>query len=169
MLTTLRLHTCSALARAGKSVLVLDAADSYGASWSSLSGQDHVHCLVNRHLEQQQLQGQQDQSETGAAGASQIDQGQAAQPADAQRTANADSTLSHVQQSPTTVELKTVQPYGSLHGSVALYTHPEVDAALANKQLIIDLAPKVGCYPATTAQGVSLLPSVPHIGGRISQ
>jgi RAB protein geranylgeranyltransferase component A len=121
------MHACSALARAGKSVLLLDSTESYGGSWASLSGPDYVHSLINRHLEHQlSLKQHKEQQEQ---------QQGAASPDDADRSSSAACRIA----------LRAVQPLEGVSG-VALYTHPEVEAALENKQLLMDLAPKVGWH-----------------------
>jgi hypothetical protein len=73
---------------------VLDAAESYGSSWASLSGADFVHQALNSSLQQ-------------------------AQPGPGQQ-----------------------QQLGGLQ-DCSVYTHPRLEAALDNKGLIIDLAPRV--------------------------
>lgn len=81
-------------------MLVLDAAESYGSSWASLSGADFVHQALNKSLQQ-------------------------AQPASGQQQ-----------------QLDGLQ-------DCSLYTHPRLEAALDNKGLIIDLAPRVRGAAAT--------------------
>eukprot|EP00878_Enallax_costatus_P021007 GHUV01022224.1.p1 GENE.GHUV01022224.1~~GHUV01022224.1.p1 ORF type:complete len:170 (+),score=48.11 GHUV01022224.1:431-940(+) len=137
----------SALARAGNTVLVLDAADSYGASWSSLNGADFVHNLLNRQLEQPPPQPNPDdaaQSKTTPERVQQHQTRSSAAPAAAapQSGATQDSKLMHGNNADV-FALHPVRPFVSLCSSAALYTHPEVEKVLENKQLIIDLAPKV--------------------------
>jgi RAB protein geranylgeranyltransferase component A len=118
------MHACSALARAGKSVLLLDSTESYGGSWASLSGPDYVHGLINRQLEHQLfLQQQQEQQQEQQQGAARPDE---------------DGSSSAACR----VMLRAVQPLEGASG-VSLYTHPDVEQALENKQLLMDLAPKV--------------------------
>ncbi|WIA12964.1 hypothetical protein OEZ85_006578 [Tetradesmus obliquus] len=123
----------SALARAGKSVLLLDSTESYGGSWATLSGPDYVHSLINRQLQhqlsakqQQQQQQQQEQQEQ--------QQRQRAAPS----PDGAGSSCSSM----SSIALQAVQPLAGVSG-VSLYTHADVEPALENKQLLMDLAPRV--------------------------
>lgn len=120
---------CSALARAGKSVLLLDSTESYGGSWASLSGPDYVHSLVSRQLEHQlSVKQQQQQKEK--------QHQQEQQDAPSRHNDGSSSAACRI-------ALHAVQPHAGVSG-VSLYTYPEVEQALENKQLLIDLAPKVG-------------------------
>lgn len=123
------LCTCSALARAGKSVLLLDSTESYGASWATLSGSDFVHTLINRQLQRQQQQHSEQQ------------QPQQQEPEGPQK---------QQQQLPGAVRI-ALQQLEQLHGvhGCSLFTHPQVEEALADKGLLIDLAPKVSRHNHT--------------------
>jgi hypothetical protein len=123
------MRTCSALARAGKSVLLLDSTESYGGSWASLSGPDYVHGLINRQLEYQLSAKQQQQQQ-------QQQQGQQQQDAPSQEGAGSSSS-EHC-----SIALHAVHPLLGASG-VSLYTHPDVEQALENKHLLMDLAPRV--------------------------
>jgi RAB protein geranylgeranyltransferase component A len=116
------MYVCSALARAGKSVLLLDSTESYGGSWATLSGPDYVHSIITRHLEHQLAAKQQQQ-----------------QDAPHQECAGSSSSSSSTASS---IALRAVQPLAGASG-VSLYTHPDVEQALENKQLLMDLAPRV--------------------------
>lgn len=121
-------------------MLVLDAADSYGASWSSLSGTDFVHHLMNRHLER----GSQSPLHSDAAHALQNQELAQQQTASATPTTvppqNADT---QDDRHPALVQMHSVRPLVNLCGSAALYMHATVEQLLENRQLIIDLAPRV--------------------------
>ncbi|WIA33109.1 hypothetical protein OEZ86_006262 [Tetradesmus obliquus] len=120
----------SALARAGKSVLLLDSTESYGGSWATLSGPDYVHSLINRQL-QHQLSDKQQQQQQQQAQQEQQQQHGAPSPDGAGSSSSVGS-----------IALQAVQPLAGVSG-VSLYTHADVKQALENKQLLMDLAPRV--------------------------
>jgi RAB protein geranylgeranyltransferase component A len=128
------MHICSALARAGKAVLLLDSTESFGGSWASLSGPDYVHGLINRQLEHQLSLTQQQEQQEQQQGAARPDE---------------DGSSSAACR----VMLRAVQPLEGASG-VSLYTHPDVEQALENKQLLMDLAPKVGRHICTAMRVV---------------
>lgn len=125
----------SALARAGKAVLLLDAADTYGSSWASLSGPDFVHQLISSSLAHGHAQ-QQPQAHKHA---------QQQPQAQASDTDAAPSPLHNGSERAVRQQLQL-----ALAGAqgCSLYTHPSLEQALDNKGLIIDLAPRVSATHA---------------------
>lgn len=94
---------------------MLDASDSYGSSWASLSGADFVHQLINNALAEQHKQHKQQPQHVEQPGAPHTRQKQ---------------------------QQQQQQPLAGAHGC-SLYTHPQLEQALDNKSLIVDLAPRV--------------------------
>lgn len=103
---------------------MLDAADSYGTSWASLSGADFVHAIINRGLAAADVHSQQAQQTCSSP----------------TNTAADDSACT----SRNSVSIRQQQQQlEGVHGC-SLYTHPKLEEALADKSLIVDLAPRVG-------------------------
>lgn len=117
-------HRCSALARAGKAVLVLDPADTYGTSWASLSGADFVNQLINASLSHEHQQQQQQQEQPNA------------------------ETTHAVEHDGSSIVVEQLQQLAGAQ-DCSLYTHPSLDQALENKGIIIDLAPRVSVEAAS--------------------
>lgn len=117
-------HRCSALARAGKAVLVLDPADTYGSSWASLSGADFVNQLINASLSHEHQQQQQQQEQPNA------------------------ETTHAVEHDGSSIVVEQLQQLAGAQ-DCSLYTHPSLDQALENKGIIIDLAPRVSVEAAS--------------------
>jgi hypothetical protein len=118
-------------------VLVLDAEESYGSSWASLSGTDFVHNLLNNSLEGQHNEQQQRQAHAAALHGSTAD---TPEPGD----------------SAGRIAVQQQQQLAGVQGC-SLYTHASLEKALDNKGLIIDLAPRVSVHiMADTNSGVAL-------------
>jgi hypothetical protein len=118
-------------------VLVLDAEESYGSSWASLSGTDFVHNLLNNSLEGQHNEQQQRQAHAAAPHGTTAD---TPEPGD----------------SAGRIAVQQQQQLAGVQGC-SLYTHAGLEKALDNKGLIIDLAPRVSVHiMADTNSGVAL-------------
>jgi hypothetical protein len=137
---------------------VLDAADSYGGSWSSLNASDYIQLLSTRCLDQQQQQqlpkigvntkrlqklpgSSQHSTHTSPIGLSPA----APTPAGARRPADQAASSASTAGAPITICLRPGGPLQNATGC-ALYLHPALQEGPEVKGVIIDQAPRVRAF-----------------------